>query len=292
MDPDHIATVSKKILTGLLREKMGFDGVIATDSMTMGGVVAKYGVANACALALEAGADLVLMKAENDLVGETFDTIRTFVNQGRIPMEELDRKVYRVLNVKYEYGLFHHTDTRDVVPETILSKPVYRELAELAARKSVLIYKNQDGVLPLKKDRKVLVVEQKVKNYNSYEWHSGILYEACLKLGANAAYLETAYRYDQDDERRIREAAKEYDTIVFTNYYLRTLLSNKKFIEDFLSEYKGTVIVVTNTPYEEISIPVNAKQVIISFASSPENVKATAKVLYGDARPEGVWPIV
>lgn len=292
IDPDHIATVSKKILSGLLREKMGFDGVIATDSMTMGGVVARYGVANACAMALEAGADLVLMKAENDLVGETFETIRAFVNEGRISTEELDKKVYRVLNVKYQYGLFHRTDTRDVLPEAILAKPEYRELAQLAARKSVLMYKNEQGALPLKKDHKVLIVEQKVKNYNSYEWHSGILHEACLKLGANADYLETAYRYDADDEQRIRQAAKEYDTIVFTNYYLRTLLSNKKFLEEFLSWYKGTVVVVTNTPYEEISIPVNARQVVISFASSPENVKATAKVLYGDAQPEGVWPIV
>lgn len=291
LDPDHIATVSKKILTGLLRERLGFDGVIATDSMTMGGVVARYGVANACALALEAGADLVLMKAENELVEETFQTIRRFVEQGRIPPEELDRKVARVLGVKYEYGLFHHTDTSDIVPEKVLAKPEYHELARLAARKSVLVYNNTDNALPLDKQRKVLIVEQKVKNYNSYSWHSGILYEACLTLGANADYLETAYRYDAEDEARIQAAANGYDIIVFTNYYLRTLLSNKQFLEKFLQTYQGTVVVVTNTPYKEVSIPCNARNTIITFASSPENVKATARVLYGDATPEGVWPL-
>lgn len=292
IDKDNIATVSKKILTGLLREKLGFEGVIATDSMTMGGVVARYGVANACAMALEAGADLVLMKAENELVDETFTTIKRFVQTGRIPPEELDKKVARVLGVKYRYGLFHHTRTPDVVPETVLARPQYRELAALTARKSVLIYKDEGGALPLDKTKKTLIVEQKVKNYNSYSWHSGILYEACLKLGAQADYLETAYRYDADDEARIAAAAAGYDTIVFTNYYLRTLLSNKAFLEKFLADYRGTAVIVTNTPYEQISIPHNAAHTLITFATSPENVKAAARVLYGDAVPEGVWPLV
>ena len=108
IDPDDIATVSKKVITELLREKLGFNGVITTDSMTMGGVSKRYGVANACALALEAGADIVLMKAENQLVEETFNAIKDFVESGRIPEEELDNKVYRILNMKYNYGLFHN----------------------------------------------------------------------------------------------------------------------------------------------------------------------------------------
>ena len=82
IDPDNIATVSRKVITGLLREELGFEGVITTDSMTMGAIATRYGVANACALALEAGADLVLMKAENELVGQTVEAIRSFVEQG------------------------------------------------------------------------------------------------------------------------------------------------------------------------------------------------------------------
>ena len=291
LDDEYIATVSRKILTGLLREKIGFEGVIATDSMTMGGVASQYGVANACAMALEAGADLVLMKAENELVDETFHMILQFVKDGRIPTEELDEKVYRILNLKYEYGLFHHTDTSDVVPETILAKPEYKELARLAARKSVLIYRNKENLLPLDKKKKTLIIEQKVKNYNSLSWHSGILYEDCLKLGADVDYLETAYHYDKEDEERVKQALKEYDTVVITNYYLRTLLSNKAYLETVLKDYKGQVIIVTNTPYEPLSIPKDSGHVVINFATSPENVQATASVLYGVQEPEGVWPL-
>lgn len=291
LDEEYIATVSYKILTELLRKKMGFEGVIATDSMTMGGIVSRYGVANACAMSLEAGADLILMKAENELVDETFHKILEFIEQGRIPMEDLDQKVYRVLNVKYEYGLFHHTDTCDIIPEEVLARPKYRELAEFAARKSVLIHKNQAGMIPLDKNKKTLIVEQKVKNYNSLSWHSGILYESCLKLGADVDYLETAYHYDEDDEERIRETISGYDTVVITNYYLRTLLSNKTYLEELLKDYRGDVVIVTNTPYEELSIPKGAEHVVITFATSPENIKVTARILYGEQETEGVWPL-
>ncbi len=58
--------------------------------MTMGGIIKRYGVAEACAMALEASADLVLMKAQNHLVEDTFNAIRSFVESGRITIEELD----------------------------------------------------------------------------------------------------------------------------------------------------------------------------------------------------------
>lgn len=291
IDPDHIATVSKKVITGLLRETLGFEGVITTDSMTMGAIATKYGVANACALSLEAGADLVLMKAENSLVPETIEAIRDFVESGRITMEQLEEKVYRVLDVKYRYGLFFDHEDSDVSPEQIINQKPIRELAALAARRSVLIGRNEKQLLPLSEHEKVLVIEQKVKHYNSFDWHSGILFEHCLAYGDNVSYLETDYTYDEEDKKRITERIKEVDTIVITNYFIRGKLCNKEFIEELIHNSGKKVVVVTNTPYEEISVPKNADTVLITFATSPENIKVTAGVLFGAITPEGVWPI-
>ena len=58
-----------------------------------------------------------------------------------------------------------------------------------------------------------------------------------------------------------------------------------------MKDYKGHVIIVTNTPYEPLSIPEGSGHVVINFATSPENVQATASVLYGVQEPEGVWPL-
>ncbi len=289
-DPNDIATVSKPILTGLLRQELGFDGVITTDSMTMGSVATRYGVANACAMALEAGADLVLMKAENHLVAETVEAIRSFVNEGRITMEELDKKVYRVLNVKYEYGLFFDHDDHGVAPEQVFNDKSIVSLSKQVARRSVLIGRDFENQLPIDPEERILVVEQKVGNYNNYRWHSGILFEGCLKYSDNVDYLETDYTWDEKDKENVLREIADYDTVVITNYYVRGKLCNKEAIEEIIASGKK-VIVVTNTPYEEISIPKNAKSVIITFATSPDNIEVVAGALYGKINPEGVWPV-
>lgn len=291
IDPDNIATVSKKVVTGLLREKLGFEGVITTDSMTMGAIATRYGVAHACAMALEAGADLVLMKAENGLVEETVAEIRRFVTGGILPEAALDEKVYRVLELKYRYGLFFDGEDHKTCPETVIGDPAIRRLAGMVARRSVLVARQQEGALPLKKEERVLVVEQKVKGYNTMQWHSGILFENCIRYGEHVAYLETDYTYDDADKERIKRAVEGFDTVVFTSYFIRGKLSNREWLEELIGQMKQKVIVVSNTPYEELTIPENGENVVITFATSPENIKVTAGVLFGAIEPEGVWPL-
>lgn len=291
IDPDNIATVSKKVVTGLLREKLGFEGVITTDSMTMGAIATRYGVAHACAMALEAGADLVLMKAENGLVEETVAEIRRFVIEGILPEAALDEKVYRVLELKYRYGLFFDGEDHGTCPENVIGDPAIRRLAGMVARRSVLVARQQEGALPLKKEERVLVVEQKVKGYNTMQWHSGILFEGCIRYGEHVAYLETDYTYDEADKERIKRAVEGFDTVVFTSYFIRGKLSNREWLEELIGQMKQKVIVVSNTPYEELTIPENGKNVIVTFATSPENIRVTAGVLFGAIKPEGVWPL-
>lgn len=291
IDPENIATVSKKVVTGLLRETLGFDGVITTDSMTMGAIATRYGVAHACAMALEAGADLVLMKAENQLVEETVAEIRCFVAEGIIPEEELDHKVYRVLDLKYRYGFFYDRENHRTAPETVIQDASVKELARTVARRSVLVARQEEEALPLRKEEKILVVEQKVKNYNTMQWHSGILFESCIPYGEHVSYLETDYTYDEEDMERILKGVSGFDTIVFTSYFIRGKLSNRQWLEQFLENTDKKVIIVSNTPYEELTIPRNGKNVVITFATSPENIKVTAGALFGKIVPEGVWPL-
>ncbi|MDR2542573.1 MAG: hypothetical protein LBC80_03885 [Treponema sp.] len=289
-DEVDIATVSKPILTGLLRDTLGFEGVITTDSMTMGGVAIRYGVANACAMALEAGADLVLMKAENSLVGEVFAKIKEFVTSGRISQSELDKKVYRVLKVKYDNGLFSPLAKEDA--ETVLQDPGIIALSKNLAKRSVLVHKNRD--LPLQKTGKLLVIEQINKTPNNFYWHPGILYKNCLKYYTNIDYLETAYTFDESDKERILQNIDKYDSVIITNFFIRGNISNNEFIEELLVKYNNAaspkIVVVTNTPYP-ISVPKNCPNLIVSFATSPDNMEVCAGVVFGGINAEGFWPI-
>lgn len=289
-DEEYIATVSRKILTGLLREEMGFEGVITTDSMTMGSVATQYGVPEACAMSLEAGADLVLLKAENDMVEDTIELVKQYVRDGKITEAELDDKVYRVLNLKHEYGMFYGEYEISETPEEVFARPHLRQLAKQVAKRSVLVARGEES-LPLNKEENVLFIEQKPLSFNDGRWHSGILTEAALHLGANVTYLETDYRFDERDEERVKNDIHQFDTVVITSYFNRAKLGNKAVLEEALADYKGKVIIVTNTPYQELSIPSNAENVIVSFSTGPDNAEVVAQTLYGETQPEGVWPI-
>jgi len=290
-DPDNIATVSKPIVTGLLRETLGYEGVITTDSMTMSAVTKRYGVGNACALALEAGVDLVLMKAENHLVQETVDAIRSFVESGRIPEEELDKKVYRILNLKYNYGLFHDYGRTDVKAGEVMKQKSITELSKEVAKRSVLICRDEKNWLPLKPEERVLIIEQMPDYFNTHKWHSGILFENCSRYSENVVYLETETIWDETDKERIQAMIDGYDKVVITNLYSRDISCNKQAVEELIATTGINAIVVTNTPYEEISVPHNAKSVVITFASAPDNMEVVAGTLFGKINPEGVWPV-
>ncbi|SMP40640.1 beta-N-acetylhexosaminidase [Anoxynatronum buryatiense] len=98
------ATLSPAVLTGLLRETLGFEGVIMTDALDMQAITDEWSTGEAVILALAAGADLLLMPPE-PLVAR--DAIVTAVTNGELPQERLDAAVERVLLLKWEAGLIN-----------------------------------------------------------------------------------------------------------------------------------------------------------------------------------------
>ena len=291
IDEEHIATVSKKVVTGLLRDELGFDGVITTDSMTMGAVSGRYGVANACAMALEAGADLVLMKAESHLVGDTVEKIKEFVNTGRIPMEELDRKVTRVLTLKQQYDLFQKGMDWEETPSQAVTAPEVIQLAETVAKKSILLMKDDQKALPFSDQEKMLLIEQVNDTPNTFDWHPGVVLKYMEKHSRNVDYIETHYTYDEQDKADIMEAVKNYSVIVMTAFYKRGYLANNEMIDRLIEAYPDKkFVLLTNTPYP-ISIPQKAKTVFLTLSTGPANIKASVDALFGTLQPEGQMPV-
>ncbi len=106
VDPDYPASLSHRVVTSLLREEMGFDGVVCTDD---------YGMGEAAVLAVEAGCDLLLVCHGADNLTAARDALLEAADSGRISPERLDESVKRILSLKAEYGLTNDpVDTPDV----------------------------------------------------------------------------------------------------------------------------------------------------------------------------------
>ena len=112
---DDPATLSAAVLTGLLRDSLHFHGLVVTDALVMGAIVAKYGAGEATVRAFLAGSDLLLMPADPD---SAINAMTAAVGAGRISSERLDQSVRRVLEIKRRLGLLE----RRVVPlDSIMS---------------------------------------------------------------------------------------------------------------------------------------------------------------------------
>lgn len=109
LDPDHPATMSHAVLTRLLREKMGFEGLIITDDLEMGAIVEHWGVAEGAVGALEAGADILLICRDQSKVVEGIERIRSKVLRGEIPFQRLKESNGRISRAK---GAFIKTKRR------------------------------------------------------------------------------------------------------------------------------------------------------------------------------------
>ncbi|MBB6024436.1 beta-N-acetylhexosaminidase [Paenibacillus sp. JGP012] len=106
LEPDRLpVTLSHSVLTGLLRKELGYEGIIVTDCMEMNAIAVHYGTVDAAVLAVEAGADMVLISHTAQLQMEAFAALENAVSSGRISERRINESVKRLLTYKAKRGL-------------------------------------------------------------------------------------------------------------------------------------------------------------------------------------------
>ena len=136
-------TVAPNILTGLLRDSLGFTGLVVTDALNMGGIATAYG-AEASVRAFVAGSDILLQPADPKVA---IDAMAAAVARGEISQERLNRSVRRVLEMKRKLGLFtRRTALLDSIP-MVVGRAEFRSQAEDMASRSIVLVKDVNGTV-------------------------------------------------------------------------------------------------------------------------------------------------
>ena len=148
---DLPATLSRAVLTGLLRDSLKFRGMVVTDALMMGSIVAKYGAGEAAVRAFEAGSDLLLMPADPD---SAIASMLVALQTGRLSAARLDASVRRVLEIKRGLGLF----AQRIVPLDSISRVVgsraFQDAADDLAQRALTLVRDTAGtVARLRKTR-------------------------------------------------------------------------------------------------------------------------------------------
>src|SRR6202521_4325816 len=145
-DPDVPATMSPKIMTGLLRGQMGFDGLVVTDALDMGGVTVRYPPGEVAVRSILAGADVLLVPPVLDAA---LNAVHEAVASGRIPMSRLDEAVTRVLRAKAKLGLNKSKLVDLAALPTNFDRPEFARAALDIADRGVTLLRDDQHILPL-----------------------------------------------------------------------------------------------------------------------------------------------
>ena len=296
-DTELPATLSPRILTGLLREELGFDGVIVSDAIGMAAILKKWPLPRACVMAINAGVDHILLKADDESRSQCFFGLKRAVETGDLSMDRLNDAVRRLLRLKYDQGVFEDAGQGD--PERTRRLVRSQEVIDFSwdvARQALMVMRDPKQLLPLRQDQKILVVEQCIP----YEFvgkdlysHQHMFCEAMTTHSTNLILDDTAFHATDEDVEDALDLAKQADLVVVTNYYARIeKKGNNQHLVKKLKAAGHTVVVVTNYPYIE-GTTAEADAVVCNFSGSPDSIRISADLLFGkvELRAETKLPI-
>jgi beta-N-acetylhexosaminidase len=145
-DPNTPATLSPNILTDLLRNQLGFQGLIITDALDMGGITVRYAPGEAAVRAFLAGADALLMPPVPDAA---YEAVVAAAKSGRIPEERLDASVRRLLEAKARLGLNQNRLVDIATLNESFGKTAWQETAQQISDLGVTLLRDNQHLLPL-----------------------------------------------------------------------------------------------------------------------------------------------
>jgi beta-N-acetylhexosaminidase len=293
------ATLSRPILTGLLRQDLRFDGLVFTDSMSMHAISRRFPPGKAAAMAIGAGADVVLDPPDPEAA---LRGIREAVERGEIPRDQVDRSVVRVLRAKARLGL-QRTRTVDVeaVPAGLGGRARQAVAVEIAS-KAVTLLKDDRAQVPLRLPAGARVLLLSMVDYGS-GWREGapgrVLIPELKRRFADLTAVEVSDRTTSAEMDLLKAIARRSDAVVAATYVRvggysgRMGLSPAQvtLLEQLAADAsKPLVAVAFGSPYVGDFAP-KLPAVLLTYELGDAPEAAAARALCGEASIGGKLPV-
>ncbi|WP_338898180.1 glycoside hydrolase family 3 protein [Streptomyces sp. TG1A-60] len=284
------ATLSRPILTGMLREEMGYDGVVVTDSLAMRGVREKYGDEQVPVLALKAGVDQLLNPPSIDVA---WHAVLDAVRAGELTEARLDESVLRILRLKAKLGLFEHPYVSDAGVDRVVGVRRHRDAADRIAERTTTLLVNEGPLLPLSRGthRNVLVVGADPASPSGTTGPpTAVLAAELTSLGFTTARLSTGTAPTPAVIDQAVAAARGQDAVVVATYNVTAASTQRTLVARLLSTGVPVVAVAVRNPYDVAQLP-EVKGCLASYSWTDVEVRAAARVLAGRVAPRGKLPV-
>jgi beta-N-acetylhexosaminidase len=289
-DSGDPATLSRPILTGILRERLGYDGVVVTDSLGMEGVRTKYGDDRVPVLALKAGVDQLLNPPDLDLA---WHAVLEAVRSGELTEARLDESVLRILRLKAKLGLFRAPYVSQAGVDRAVGTRAHLAAADRIAERTTTLLVNEGRLLPLSRRRhpKVLVVGADPASPSGTTGPpTGVLAAALTGLGFTATALSTGTAPAAAAIARAVAAARDADAVVAATYNVTAGSGQKTLVEQLVATGKPVVAVAIRNPYDVAQLPF-VPACLAAYSWTDVELRAAARVIAGRVEPRGTLPV-
>ena len=285
------STLSKPIITGLLKEELGFEGLIVTDAMNMKGVTEgnEPGVVDKDAIL--AGNDLLEFTVE---VPKAISEIRKAVNQGLISQKEIDSRVRKILAVKQWVGLNKYEPVKldNILKEINTPQAVYlnRRLAEA----SLTVLNNDNSVIPVQGLDSLRIASV------SFGTLKKTAFQETLELYAGITHFNLPVNASEIMVKTLQDQLQNYDLVIsgihdFSKFPRNTLRLNEdvlQLIKD-LAAKENSIFAFFKNPYvlNKIDGIEDAKGLVVAYQDSKETQEVAAQVIFGGIGANGKLPV-
>jgi beta-N-acetylhexosaminidase len=282
--PGRPATLSPEILQDLLREEMGFQGLIATDSLGMKALTNQYDLPTVTTLAFQAGADLLLFGHDPGYPPSAQraarDSLLDLVRQGSIPMSRLDASVRRILQLKARRGILDWQPEQPGTGSETLGSPEHQAAARQVALDSITLVRDEDSLLPLTSEVSILII---------YPTGGEELGRAILEHAAQARLLEVSEIPTSRDFVQATTLIDEADLVLIGTRNVRQFPRQAQLVEA-MRRQSSVITVALDSPYDLSSYP-DVSTHLATYGRAPISMTALAQVLFGVEVPRGRLPV-
>lgn len=273
------ATMSRPILTGLLREELGYDGLIVTDALDMGGATASYPPDVAPVAAFLAGADQLVLAPRMDVAyAAVLDAVRT----GRIPMRRLDESVRRILRLKAARGLFAGAFADPDRAARVVGAPAHRRAEQAITDRTTTLVRNDAGLLPLSRSPRTVLVTG---------WGAtttATLGAAIGRRGQAVTVRETGTAPTPAVIEEVAAQARGSDLVVVTT--MNASAGQQALVEALVATGRPVVVAGVRNPYDIARLP-SAPTYLATYGYTAAALESLTRVLFGEIDPAGRLPV-
>jgi beta-glucosidase-like glycosyl hydrolase len=270
------ASVSKNIITGLLKEKLGYKGLIITDALNMGAVANKYKPGELDALAFKAGNDIMLFSQG---VAEGKKLIQKAIEKGEIPKSRVEESVKKILFTKYFLGLYQYSPKNPENINSDLNNDSHKALVQNLYSNALTLLKDEKKLLPLK-TQQIYYVPLEEAPYQTFANEMGqkVIIKKANEINTIPANSTVIVGFHKDNST----AYKSY----------KISEASKKVLSD-LSKNQNVILNIFGSAYALKDIDIsNISTVLVSYENNDDSMTATANALKGKTKIWGRLPVL